>query len=276
MKSLKIIAAILFLSGFFSISVLKAQNSQCSVTNTTFTDGEELSYVVSYNWFIMYTEVGEVKFNVDKESIFGKPSLHLLGEGSTYRAWDLFFKVRDRYESWVNPLTLEPYYFKRHVREGNYKMDLEYVLNSKDTLAYSTYKSNDNPVEKDTIKTKPCIYDVITSLYYARNIDFSKYRTDDTIPMRVLLDREVYNLYFRYKGIENIKIRHVGEFECIKFSVLLVEGSVFHGGENMFVWVTNDKNRIPVYLESPILVGSVKVFLNSYKGLKYPMTAKIK
>ena len=276
MKAFKIGLAVLF--GLVSISTftVNAQHNSCSITNTSFTGGEELSYVISYNWFIVYTEVGEVKFSVEEDPIFGKPSLHLLGEGSTYKAWDLFFKVRDRYESWVDPGTLQPFYFKRHVREGNYKMDLEYTLNSKDTLAYSKYKSNDNPVEIDTLKVKPCIYDVITSLYYARNIDFSKYQINDTIPMRVLLDRQVYDLYFRYKGIERIKIRHVGEFECIKFSVLLVEGTVFHGGEDMQVWVTNDKNRIPVYLESPILVGSVKAYLNSYKGLRYPMTAKLK
>lgn len=276
MKAFKIGLAVLF--GLVSISTftVNAQHNSCSITNTSFTGGEELSYVISYNWFIVYTEVGEVKFSVEEDPIFGKPSLHLLGEGTTYKAWDLFFKVRDRYESWVDPGTLQPFYFKRHVREGNYKMDLEYTLNSKDTLAYSKYKSNDNPVEIDTLKVKPCIYDVITSLYYARNIDFSKYQINDTIPMRVLLDRQVYDLYFRYKGIERIKIRHVGEFECIKFSVLLVEGTVFHGGEDMQVWVTNDKNRIPVYLESPILVGSVKAYLNSYKGLRYPMTAKLK
>ena len=276
MKTFKIGLAVLF--GLVSISTftVNAQHNSCSITNTSFTGGEELSYVISYNWFIVYTEVGEVKFSVEEDPIFGKPSLHLLGEGTTYKAWDLFFKVRDRYESWVDPGTLQPFYFKRHVREGNYKMDLEYTLNSKDTIAYSKYKSNDNPVEIDTLKVKPCIYDVITSLYYARNIDFSKYQINDTIPMRVLLDRQVYDLYFRYKGIERIKIRHVGEFECIKFSVLLVEGTVFHGGEDMQVWVTNDKNRIPVYLESPILVGSVKAYLNSYKGLRYPMTAKLK
>ena len=276
MKAIKICLLILFGSSFVSASDLFAQYSSCSINNTTFTDGEQLTYTVSYNWFIVYTEVGEVKFSVTNEPIFGKSSLHLLGEGTTFKAWDLFFKVRDRYESWVNPGTLEPYYFKRHVREGNYKMDLEYVMDDSDTLAYSKYKVNDNPVEIDTISIKPCVYDVMTVLYYARNIDFSDYLPGDTIPVNVLLDRQVYNLYFRYKGIERIKIRRVGEFECIRFSVLLVEGSVFHGGEDMQVWVTNDKNRIPVYLESPILVGSVKAYLNSYKGLRYPMTAKLK
>jgi hypothetical protein len=276
MKAIKICLLILCVVGYLSVTTLYSQDNNCSVTNTTFTDGEELSYTVSYNWFIVYTEVGKVNFSVNSESIFGQPSLHLLGVGTTYKAWDLFFKVRDRYESWVNPTSLDPYYFKRHVREGNYKMDLEYVLNSKDTVAYSKYKVNDNPVELDTISIKPCIYDLMSILYYARNLNFSSYQPGDTIPVNVLLDREVYHLFFRYKGVERIKIRHVGEFECIKFSVLLVEGTVFHGGEDMIVWVTNDKNRIPVYLESPILVGSVKVFLNSYKGLKYPLTSKIK
>jgi hypothetical protein len=43
----------------------------------------------------------------------------------------------------------------------------------------------------------------------------------------------------------------------------------------MTVWVGDDENRIPVMIESPVSVGSVKVVLKSYKGLKYDFTAKV-
>jgi hypothetical protein len=41
----------------------------------------------------------------------------------------------------------------------------------------------------------------------------------------------------------------------------------------MEVWVTNDANRMPVRIESPIIVGSIKVDMMNYKNLRYPMTA---
>ena len=63
----------------------------------------------------------------------------------------------------------------------------------------------------------------------------------------------------------------MGEIDCMKFSAMLIQGSVFKGGEKMFLWVTNDKNRIPVYIESPIIVGSVRATLIDIKGNRYPL-----
>ena len=84
------------------------------------------------------------------------------------------------------------------------------------------------------------------------------------------------NIYFRYQGTEKIKIRRFGEFDCIKLSVFLVAGSVFRGGEHMNIWITNDKNHIPLYVESPIIIGSVKAKILSVKGNKYKLTSRVK
>ena len=40
---------------------------------------------------------------------------------------------------------------------------------------------------------------------------------------------------------------------------MLIKGNVFNGGEGMTMWVTDDKNKIPVRIESPIKVGIVKI-----------------
>ena len=57
---------------------------------------------------------------------------------------------------------------------------------------------------------------------------------------------------------------------------MLVEGTIFKAGDDMTVWVTDDKNKLPLYVETPILVGTIKAKLKSYEGLKNPMSAKIK
>jgi hypothetical protein len=88
-----------------------------------------------------------------------------------------------------------------------------------------------------------------------------------------MLDEESFPIYFRYMGIEDFKLKHVGTFECIKFRVMLVEGDMFNEGEHMTVWATNDKNRIVVYATSPILVGSVKARLVNVKNNRYPLTS---
>jgi hypothetical protein len=118
------------------------------------------------------------------------------------------------------------------------------------------------------------VQDVLSAIYYSRNIDFSKAKIDDKIPFSLFLDYEVFNMYIRYLGKETIKTRY-GTFRTIKFKPLLVKGTIFEGGENMTVWVTDDQNRIPVRIESPIIVGKVKVDMMSYANIRYPLRSLI-
>ncbi len=88
------------------------------------------------------------------------------------------------------------------------------------------------------------------------------------------VDDQEYDLYVRYEGKEKYETK-LGTFNCIKFKPLLVEGDVFKEGEGMTVWVTDDQNRIPVRVESDLMVGRVTCDLKSYGGTKYPFTSKV-
>src|SRR5690606_13452334 len=101
------------------------------------------------------------------------------------------------------------------------------------------------------------------------------YKKGDKIPFDMFLDDEIFNLYLRYEGKEQIKTRY-GRFNAIKFKPLLIKGSIFEGGEKMTVWVSDDPNRILLRAESPIAVGSIKVDMMSYKNLRYPLSSLIK
>jgi hypothetical protein len=90
------------------------------------------------------------------------------------------------------------------------------------------------------------------------------------------MDAEVYSLSFKYLGKVTYKIKNTGTFRCIKFAVQVVAGDVFTGEEQMIICATDDENKIPVYAESPIIIGRVEVKLLDYKGLKYPLTSLIK
>ena len=107
-------------------------------------------------------------------------------------------------------------------------------------------------------------------IYKSRCIDFSQYKKDDKIPIKILLDNAVYDTYIRYFGIETIDFRGIAPIKCHKFKPYLIEGTIFTGGEDMTVWVTADENKIPIYIESKILVGNIKAVLTGTTGLKYP------
>jgi hypothetical protein len=116
---------------------------------------------------------------------------------------------------------------------------------------------------------------VLTAIYYARNIDYSHCKVNDTISVSLLLDNKLYPIYVRYLGKGQYTSKELGKFNCIKFSPLLVEGTIFRGGEGMIVWATDDQNKVPLYIETPIVIGTVKVQLISCKGLRNPETSKI-
>ncbi|HLC82799.1 MAG TPA: DUF3108 domain-containing protein, partial [Bacteroidia bacterium] len=144
----------------------------------------------------------------------------------------------------------------------------DYIFNQKKNKVYTSSKRNRKPSKLDSISITSCTNDVMTAIFYARCLDFSKYKPKDTIPITFVLDGEVFPSYIRYLGKETIKSDLLGTVRCIKFSPKLIEGTIFKGGEGMVVWVTDDENKMPVYVETPIIVGTIKVRLYKYEGLK--------
>jgi len=237
----------------------------CGVRNTAFQAGEQVTMIVYYSTLGMYVGAGEAKFSTSLERFNGKPVYHCVGTGTTYPFFDNFFKLRDRYETYIDTASMLPVKFVRNVDEDGYKIYNNVTFNHDAGTAVSTH---------GVFKVTSCIQDVISSVYYARNIDFTKYKPGDKVPFDMFLDDEIYHLYLRYEGRENIKTKY-GKFHAIKFKPLLIKGSIFQGGEKMNVWVSDDKNRILLRAESPIAVGSIKVDMMGYKNLRYPLTSLI-
>jgi hypothetical protein len=235
----------------------------CTGRNTAFKEDEVVMMKVFYSAMGTYIGAGEATFSTSLERFNGKPVYHCVGEGKSYSFFDNFFKVRDRYESYVDTATLAPYKFIRTVEEGSYKKYENITFNQSAGTAVST---------NGVFKVGRCIQDVVGAVYYARNIDFSKYKVDDKIPFDMFLDDEVYHLYIRYMGKEKIKTRY-GKFNAIKIKPLLVKGTIFEGGEKMTAWFSDDPNHLLLRVESPISVGSIKVDMMTYRNLRYPLTS---
>lgn len=253
-------------AGLCSASTGTAYDDEfCGIKNTAFQDGENVTMKVYYSTLGAYIGAGEATFTTTLERYNGKPVYHCIGEGKTYSFFDNFFKVRDRYESYIDTSNLIPYKFIRNVDEGGYKKYNNVTFNQTAGTAVST---------NGVFKVTKCIQDVVSAVYYARNIDFSKYKKDDKIPFDMFLDDEVFHLYIRYMGKEKIKTRY-GKFNAIKFKPLLVKGTIFEGGEKMNAWVSDDPNHLLLRVESPIAVGSIKVDMMGYKNLRYPLTSLI-
>lgn len=244
---------------------LTAGDDFCGVRNKAFKAGEILTYTIFYNVAGIYINAGTASFNTTLESLGSVPVYHVVGTGTSNSSYDFIFKVRDRYESFFDTTTLQPYKFIRRIDEGGYKKYENVTFNQQTNTAVST---------AGAYKIPNCIQDVMSAVYYARNINFDSYKINDLIPFSMFLDNQVYNLHIRYLGREKIKTKY-GKFNSIKFKPLLVKGTIFEGGEKMTVWVSDDGNHIPLRIESPIKVGSVKVDMMGYKNNRYPVTSLI-
>lgn len=243
-----------------------AQNDFCSTGNKCVQAGEQLKFKVYYNLSALWVAAGEANFTTKQETLNGRQVFHITGDGATYKSYDWIFRVRDRYETFVDVETLLPQKFIRNVDEGGYKFTNNVTFDQEQRKAYSNKKTFDVP---------QCVQDVLSAIYYARNIDYGKYKPGAKIPFSMFLDDQVYNLYIRYVGKEKIKTKY-GTFNAIKISPLLIKGTIFSGGEKMMVWVSDDDNHIPLRVDSPILVGSIKVDMMGYSNLRYPLSSMIK
>ncbi|MFC2101458.1 DUF3108 domain-containing protein [Bacteroidota bacterium] len=238
------------------------------VKNEAFTHGEYLEYRVYYDSYVTGKvtagiAIAEVKF--ESQEVNGRPTYHLIGTGRTKGAFNLFYKVDDRFESFVDRELLIPWKFTRRTKEGDYEYDDDVKFNQFTGTYSSTRKNRTMP--KGT-------QDLISSLYVARTYDISNAEPGDDFPINFLLDDSIYFSVIRYIGKEDVKLE-LGTFRCLRFQPLVVTGNVFSQPYPMDIWITDDKNHIPLLIKSAVIIGSVKLELTEYKGLANPLTSMI-
>lgn len=260
---------------FLSLILFKISYGQdCNPQKHVFIPGEQIEYDIYYNWGFIWVEAGKVTFTVNKVNLSGKEMYLFKGTGTSLPKHDWFFKVRDYLKSYTEINSFKPVKFNRNTSEGGYKVNNTYVFDKNNTIAYSFTENSDQKFKIDTLALPECTFDMLSAVYYVRNINYSQLSINDTVPVKMIIDNEVHRLYIRYLGKESIEDKSGRIFDCIKFSALLVEGTIFKGGEDMFVWVTEDKNKIPIKVTANILVGSIKTYFNKAENLKYPIKNK--
>lgn len=255
-----------FIFILFDISLpLRGSNEFCGIRNSAFLPGETITYKAYYAVANLYFAGGEAVLNIKKEELNGKGVYHIIGTGKSNTFLDHIFKVRDKYQTYIDTGTLLPYKFIRDIHEGGFK-----IFQSVDFIK----SANTAVTAAGVFNVPPCVQDALSAIFYARNIDINKYHEEDKIPFSMFLDDQVYNMYIRYVGKEIITTRY-GRFRTIKVKPLLIKGALFEGGEKMTVWVSDDANHIPLRVESPIRVGKVYADMVQCQNLRYTLSALI-
>lgn len=254
-------------------AVTQQQFSPCSISNTTFKAGEQLTHKVYYNWNFVWMSAGESVAQItNKNSREYKVSI----VGKTYSSYDWFYKIRDYYETTLNKNTLSPSSCLRNIKEGGYtlydKVDFDYSSGNK-AISYRG-KTKSTTVKKD-YDVSGCMHDIVSMIYFFRNINYNSLSRGTELPMTVFMDREEWKVKLRYDGKETIKVKKQGKFKAIKLSTRVTAGELFDDSSSISIWVSDDKNKIPLLVELELAIGSVKVVLKDYQGLRYPLSAKL-
>jgi hypothetical protein len=254
------------------ITSSQSHDGLCAINNTSFKTGEELTYKVYYNWNFVWIPAGEIKFKVIDQG----DKYYIHAKGRTYGSYDPFFKVRDEFKVWIDKETMLPRTSIRNVREGGYQL-YDMMKYDFDKMEIHSYRGkSEDKTHKLVYDIDNCMHDILSIIYYVRNKDYAKMKKGTDIPVRIFLDKEKYSLEAKYKGREVKEIKGLGEFKTLKLMPEVVSGKVFTDPSGMAIWATDDKNRLPLQIESPLSVGSLKVVLKNYKNLRHPLTSKVK
>jgi hypothetical protein len=275
-KKVFIIAILFFAGQAFSQS--NCLLFDMSAREPVFRSGEKITYTLSYTVMGIWTNVGEAEFQTTLKKEKNRPPFyHIDANGKTFSFFDKVFRVRDNFVSRIDAKTLQPFYMQRNVNEGGYRRKSVGNFRWANGVIHTSTQRLDKqqPEKRDTLHLTPCTFDVVSLFYYYRCCDFSKIKKNTTYNVNLAMDDKVYTINYKLHGREKQKVKGIGKFNTLKFSATLIEGEVFTGEEQIFFWVTDDENRIPVYIEIPIIVGSIRARISKWENLKFPLDSKI-
>lgn len=228
-----------------------------------FQDGEWFKFKMSYSGFL---KAGNATLEVKNSRLNGREVYHIVGKGWTTGLIKAFFKVKDRYETYVDKTTGLPYRFIRKIDEGGYTKDIEIEF---DHGASKAYVNNKKDNKETTFDIEQNVQDMVSAFYYLRNNYKSEtIKEGDIVSLNMFFDEENYNFKLKFLGREDLST-DFGTIKTLKFRPYVMAGRVFKEQESLTLWVSADDNKIPLRIKADLAVGSLRADLEAFKGLKH-------
>lgn len=247
---------VIFLFCFF---ILTASSQEIA---PVFKVGEKLQYKMSYSGVL---RAGTATLEIKEAAINNKKVFHAVGKGWTTGMIKLFFKVNDNYQTYFDKDSVKPYLFKRKISEGGYKLHRNTTFNhdKKEALVEDFRKKKKTTVAIENVQ------DMLSSFYFLRAVDFKDLKEGDEIALKMFLDFKIYNFKLKFLGREKLSTSF-GNVNTLMFRPLVQSGRIFKAEESVKIWVTDDKNKVPIKLKADLSVGSLRADLEKYKNLLHP------
>jgi hypothetical protein len=232
--------------------------------------GEKVDYAVHYG----VVQGGIASLELRADTLNGKEVWHSVFIGKTTGMADAIFRVKDIYESYIEPQSELPVLSIRNIQEGRYKKYNEVI--------FDHYSRSDSAILTSDLSgihiTEKGIHDILSCFYYLRNHHLPGYpglKRGDIITIMTWFTDELYPIRLRYLGTDDIKTK-VGRIKCLKFNPVTEVGRLFKTEDDMTFWFSADGNYLPVRVRFEIFVGAFVAEIVNYEGLKYPLEIKKK
>lgn len=227
---------------------------------------EKLIYAASYNMSGLMTQLAQVSMHTETVNTSKKTYLHLSWEAETFSKWDRFFKIRDMYETYVNPSTLRPSLYKRSIYEGGYSKTEKYIFSPDGKTISSTTTKKNGTETKKTFKISSVSQDIISIIYKLRTVDFSKFKPGQILSYTIVFDEKEYPVFIKYMGLETVSAGNLGKKECYKLAIS-ARTNELKGVDKNLIWITADSQKVPALIRFSISGGTGQLSLVSASGI---------
>ena len=217
--------------------------------NKAFKEGEKLTFDLDYGFItagIAVMQIPRIK------RISGREAYHIIFEVNSVPSFDWIYKVRDRYETYVDVEGLFPWRFEQHISEGSYTRDFSAFFDQRKGKAKTSEGEYEIP---------KYVNDIISAFYFVRTFDYSNLEVGDMFLMQNFYKDKVYDLKVKYRGRETINVP-AGTFDCIIIEPLVKEGGLFKHDGDIIIWLTDDDLKMPVKVRTKIVIGHVEAILS--------------
>ncbi len=245
-----------------------------------FKAGEKLSFSMKHSY--VNSDIIGVVFQTSATMVDGKQAYKVHANGTTFPGYRTFFDMNDTYETWLDLSTLRPLRYASRLKENKYRFRADYTYDWGAQVVRTRYRKLSRPEDTEkTLALRAGAGDALALLYNLRSEDIASFKPGERRTLRLVLDDTVRVLSYRYVGRENKKIGRAGRFRALKIVCSMAsssdpDGQLFEDGSDFTLWLSDDRNHIPLYIESPIKFGSIVAVLTKYEGLKYPLSSKIR
>ncbi len=220
-----------------------------------FGPGERLVYDISYMGMSAGTAVMEVKEAIRHN---GRVVYPIVSTAQSNDMVSLFYPVNDRVESLID--AEEIYSHRIDVKQHQGKKRREKVIDFDQTQHLATQHRKG---KKEVFTIPAEVQDSLSSLYFFRNQPLPEVGRSIFIPVHE--SEKNWNLEIRLLGRERLTTP-VGAFNTIKVQALLRYKGIFLDEGDVWIWMTDDSQHLPVKINSTIKIGTINAVLISRRS----------